>query len=183
MADRNVETQYSEVPEIPALVEQLLITALDEGKSIMESGEMLAPFTALAVKNHLFIESYQCDEAQECFDAARKTVEGARGALGYAFCYDGYVETDEGDADVLIAEGGLPGDDDGFAVGYLYNVDEEGNITFEPECVFIGDAPNFMMNLKEAEEYTDEEIDPRYTECCDDEDCGCGEEGCTCGEE
>ena len=39
-----------------------------------------------------------------------------------AFCYDGYIETDDGVKDALIAEGGVPGADEGYAIAYLYEV-------------------------------------------------------------
>ena len=70
---------------------------------------------------------------------ARHTVQGARGASAYALCYDGYVEIDDGVEDALIAEGGIPGADKGFAVGYLYTVAEDGTPTFETEPVYIGE--------------------------------------------
>ena len=46
-------------------------------------------------------------------------------------------------SDCIIAEGGLPGEEEGYAFGYLY--DEEG---IDREIVYIGPAPNFMENLK-----------------------------------
>ncbi len=168
MVDRVVEESPEEVPEIPELLEKVLIFALDEGKEKMEQGAEVVPFTTLAIKENLFIETHPGDNPEQCFAAARHTVEGARGAEAYAFCYDGYVELDTGEQDVLIAEGGVPGSDEGFAIGYVYSVDDEGVVTFEEEAAFIGEAPNFMAHLKDADEYTDEEIEARYLE--DDEE-------------
>lgn len=64
--------------------------------------------------------------------------------------------------DALIAEGGVPGADEGYAIAYLYEVDDEGAYTFESEAAYIGEAPNFMAALKEPVAYTDDEIDERY---------------------
>ena len=97
-------------------------------------------------------------------------MEHARGAQAYSFCYDGYVETDDGTHDALIAEGGVPSADKGFAVGQLYTVDDEGAVTFESEPVYIGPAPNFMIALRDADEYTDDEIDEKYRDDVDVED-------------
>ena len=163
MADRDVETYPEEVPEIPEIVEQVLLFALNEGKERMEGGEEVTPFSVLVVKDNLFIETHPGDTADECFNQAKHTVEGARGAMAYAFCYDGYVETDEGDEDVLIAEGGLPGEEEGYAVGILYHIHEDGIVHFDAEPVYIGEAPNFMEGLKAAEEYAEDEIAERYT--------------------
>ena len=136
--------------------------ALDEAKEKIEGGEDVIPFTTLVVKDNLFIESHPGDSAEECFEAAEKNVRGARGADCYAFCYDGYIETDDGVKDALIAEGGVPGADEGYAIAYLYEVDDEGAYTFESEAAYIGEAPNFMAALKEPVAYTDDEIDERY---------------------
>ena len=61
------------------------------------------------------------------------------GRAAYALCYDGYVEVDEGTKDALIAEGGVPGADKGFAVGYLYECAEDGTVEFEDEPAYIGE--------------------------------------------
>ena len=164
MADRVVESPENEVPEIPELLEKVLLFALDEGKEKMEQGAEMIPFTALIVKENLFLETHPGDSAEECFNFAKHTVEGARGAGAYAFCYDGYVETDAGTKDALISEGGLPGEESGIAIGYLYSMNDQGEVTFENEAAYIGEAPNFMADLKEAEEYSDEEIDGRYSD-------------------
>lgn len=165
MADRVVENESAEVPEIPEALEKVILFALDEGKAKMSHvDDMLVPFTCLVIKENMFIESHPGDNAEECFNYAKHTVQGARGAEAYAFCYDGYVETDDGMMDALIAEGGVPGDEDGFAVCYLYEVDVEGKVSYEEEPAYVGQAPNFMSALKEADEYSDEEIDERYLE-------------------
>lgn len=109
VADRNIENASTEVPEIPDELERVLVFALDEAKEKIEGGEDVIPFTTLVVKDNLFIESHPGDSAEECFEAAEKNVRGARGADCYAFCYDGYIETDDGVKDALIAEGGVPG--------------------------------------------------------------------------
>ena len=162
VADRNIENASTEVPEIPDELERVLVFALDEAKEKIEGGEDVIPFTTLVVKDNLFIESHPGDSAEECFEAAEKNVRGARGADCYAFCYDGYIETDDGVKDALIAEGGVPGADEGYAIAYLYEVDDEGAYTFESEAAYIGEAPNFMAALKEPVAYTDDEIDERY---------------------
>lgn len=162
MADRTVKNTENEVPEIPEILESVLLFTLEEAREKMIQGADLIPFTALVVKENLFIETHPGDSAEECFASAKHNVEGARGAAAYAFCYDGYVDTDAGSKDVIIAEGGIPGEDEGMAIGYLYNVIGE-EIIFEDQPAYIGDAPNFMAALKESDEYTDEDIDEKYT--------------------
>lgn len=169
MADRVIENDSQDVPEIPEELERVLVFSLDEAKDKINNGEDLIPFTALIVKDHLFLESHPGDSAEECFEAAEANVRGARGAGAYAFCYDGYIETDDGVKDALIAEGGEPGGDTGYAVAYLYTVDDEGAYQFESEPAYIGEAPNFMEALKEPVDYTDEDIEDKYLDI-DEED-------------
>lgn len=164
MADRVVESSDVQVPEIPEILEKVLLFSLEEAKEKMEQGAEVVPFTALVVKENLFIENHPGDSAEECFNLARHTVEHARGAAAYALCYDGYVEIDEGTKDAIIAEGGVPGEDAGYAVGYLYDVDDEGNATFEEEPAYIGESPNFMIALQDADSYADEDIEEKYLE-------------------
>lgn len=163
MADRVVESSDDQVPEIPEVLEKVLLFSLDEAKEkLMQSNEVV-PFTSLVVKDNLFIESHPGETVDACFAAAQHTVQHAQGAQAYSFCYDGYVEIDEGAKDALVAEGGVPGADQGFAVGYLYEQNEDGTITFEEEPAYIGHAPNFMIALKAPGEYSDDEPDEKYT--------------------
>lgn len=162
MADRIVNDDAQNVPEIPELLERVLLFALDEGKQRMLAGEDVIPFTALVVKDNVFIETHPGNDPEECFNYARHTVQGARGSDAYAFCYDGYVDTDAGTQDALIAEGGVPGADEGYAVSFLYELKDGEAPEFESEPVYVGSAPNFMALLKDATEYADAEIDEKY---------------------
>ncbi len=159
MIDRVVDPENDiPVEDVDDVLKAVIVAVLDEAADKMEAGKDVIPFTGLAVKENLFIETHPGDDAEECFLAARKEVQGARGATAYAFCYDGYVDTDEGQKDALIAEGGLPGEEQGYAFGYLY--DENG---IEREVVYIGPAPNFMENLK-LELEVEGTLDPKEQE-------------------
>lgn len=150
---------------IPELLENVLLFALDEAGDKMAKGQAVAPFTCLVVKDSLFIESYQ-GNTEECKDAARHTVQNARGASAYALCYDGFIYSDDGEVDALIAEGGIPGDDVGHAICCLYTVSgSDGDLTFADEAMYLGTTENFMVALPPCEENDDEELE----EVCDEE--------------
>ncbi len=170
MADRVVESSDVQVPEIPEILEKVLLFSLEEAKEKMLEGSDVVPFTALVVKDNLFIENHPGESAEECFNFARHTVQNARGADAYALCYDGYVEIDDGTKDALIAEGGVPGEDEGYAVGFLYETDDEGKLVFEEEAAYIGESPNFMVALKSADAYDEDEIDDKYLDDGEDEE-------------
>lgn len=144
MADRLIDPTNNEPQgEITDELKTVVQAVLNEAVSKMEAGEEIIPFTGLAVKENLFIETHPGDDAETCFSLARREVEGARGATAYAFCYDGYLDTEEGTKDCIIAEGGLPGAPEAYAFGYIY--DENG---INKDIVYIGPAPNFMEGLK-----------------------------------
>lgn len=157
MADRLVESSATEVPEIDEELQKVLLFALDEARTQADQGEDVTPFTALVVKDNVFLEKHPGPTPQYCFNEARHTVEGVSGAGCYAFCYDGYVETDTGMVDALIAEGGVPGQPEGTAVGLIYHEDDEGHYHFEPEVAYIGPAPNFMAHLAQPDQVVSED--------------------------
>lgn len=57
----------------------------------------------------------------------------------YILCYDGYVETDEGTLDCVVAEAADRGNADAYNLALLYTKDAEG-FMFEADYVFVGPA-------------------------------------------
>lgn len=156
MADRNVESHIDSIPDIDETLRAVLLAALNEARDRMENDKPVVPFTALAVKDNLFLESADADTVEECYDKARHTVQNARGASAYALCYDGYIDTDAGTQDALISEGGVPGQDRGYAIAYPYTADEDGAVpTIDKDPIYIGEAPNFMIATTP---YSEEEL-------------------------
>ena len=156
----NAKRKNKEEPiEIPVVLENVLRYCLKDASERMLKGEQIVPFSALAVGQTLFMEEHPGEEPADSFHSARKTVENARGALAYGFCYDGFVEMGENAVkkDCLIAEGGCPGDPYGHAIGLLYTVDGEGNCKFEEEPIYVGNSMNYMLSLTEIEDATTED--------------------------
>lgn len=138
--------------EMDPILESVLRYCLKDAQERMEKGEVVVPFSALAVDDKLFMEEHAADTPAESFAAARKTVAGARGAQAYGFCYDGFIEAEDLEGrqemrDCLIAEGGTPGADYGHAIGLMYKVDSEGNVKFNKEPIYVSKALNYMVNL------------------------------------
>lgn len=142
MAEHAAETDIVEVPELDETLEDLLIQVIDEAQQRMEDGEEVVPFTAVIIDESVYEETH-VGSTEECFESAQTAIAEAEGARAYAFCYDGFIETDEGDKDAIIAEGGLPGDEAGVAVGLIYTETENG-FEFDEEVCFIAEAPNFL---------------------------------------
>ena len=132
---------------IPGVLESVLRYCLKDASERMEKGEQVLPFSALAVKDNLFMEEHPGDTVADCFNSARKTVQNAKGADAYGFCYDGYIEL-EGDKkeDCLIAEGGVPGAEYGHAIGLPYHYDSAGNPVFREEPIYVSKSLNYMLH-------------------------------------
>ena len=130
------------------VLESVLRYCLKDARERMEKGQGIVPFSALAVGDKLFMEQHAADTPAESHAQVRKVVEGARGAAAYGFCYDGYVDVEGGaQRDCLIAEGGTPGAATGHAIGLLYEVGEDGAVTFEDEPIYVSTTLNYMINL------------------------------------
>lgn len=140
-------TEDQQAPELDKTLEEVLIAALNEAKRVfLENNGELVPFTALASEGMLEIAPHGVGEVDDCFAAAERYVAASEGKDAYAFCYDGFVDTDDGQCDILIAEGGLPGEQEGHAIGLIYSLPEEegGEIEIDDEAVYVGPAPNFL---------------------------------------
>ena len=152
MPERITDTPIdAEVPEIPEILHQVLSWCIDDARQRMEAGEELVPFTALVAGDTLFTEEHAADDPEECYELARQTVEHASGAAAYVFCYDGYINLDPEMLDAIVAEGGVPGAEAGFAIGLVYTLDEDGAPEFADDPVYLGEAPNFMVDLDPAD--------------------------------
>ena len=143
--------------QIEPVLESVLRYCLKDARERMEKGEVITPFSALAVGETLFMEEHTADTPQESFAAARKTVADARGAQAYGFCYDGFITVDTAlesgvQRDCIIAEGGTPGAEYGHAIGLPYRIDKEGNLKFNEEPIYVSKSLNYMVNLFDEED-------------------------------
>lgn len=136
-----------QAPELDKALEEVLVAALLEAKRVfLENNGELVPFTALASDGKLEIAFHGVGEVDDCFVDAERCVAASQGKEAYAFCYDGFVDTEDGPCDILISEGGLPGEEEGHAIGLFYYPPEAEGEQFEidDEPVYVGPAPNFM---------------------------------------
>lgn len=143
--------------QMEPVLESVLRYCLKDARERMEKGEVVVPFTALAVGETLFMEEHAADEPAESFASARHTVSGARGAKAYGFCYDGFIDVEaplEGlvKRDCIIAEGGTPGVDYGHAIGLPYRILEDGTLKFENEPIYVSKSLNYMALLQDEDE-------------------------------
>lgn len=94
------------------------------------------PFTVTVVDEGLEIN----DHPAETPIAVRESVKillAQDMPEGYALCYDGYVETDDGQLDAVIVEVADRGGSDAFTLALLYSI-EDGAYTFETDYGYAG---------------------------------------------
>ena len=116
---------------------------------MLEQGKDIPARTALVLNDTLVEEAADSDTVDGCYAKAQHTVQNAAGARAYGFVYDGYIEIDDETVDAIIAEGGVPGMNQGVALGMVYKIGDDGEISFEEEPTYVGAAQNFMIALRE----------------------------------
>ena len=139
-------------------MDKIVFYAFDEARQKLEQGHDVEPFTVVLAGDDLYIESHPGEDIVECFNSARKTISDmSLLADGYVFCYDGYVQMDEGPRDGLIAERAEKDDEVGEAFVLFYRMDEgeEGSIEFEDTIFGLGEAPSLFG----ADEFDDEQLE------------------------
>jgi hypothetical protein len=155
--------------EISDALEKVAAFGFDEAMQTLTSGGELIPFTVLLEGENLYIETHPGETPDECYESARKTVTSAEAAIeSYVFVYDGYVDLDEGEVDAIICEAGDKGEDEAYALCLRYEVDEDGEFTFDEAPAFIDMTQTFFENdgwepgisdIPEAEADEDEEVE------------------------
>ncbi len=135
---------------IPDMLEQILQFAIEEAKERLKEEGEFAPFAATLVRDVMYFDAILGETPEEMYEKAEALISGLDGITGYAFCYDGWMDDEQSDA--IIAEGGLPGDPVGVAIGNPYTVDDGGAYEFIDEVLFLGEAPNYAEKLGPADE-------------------------------
>ena len=138
------------IPGLSELAEQLMLCALDEAKDMLETGGNCPPLTLIVKGEDIEIETHPGESILECIASARVAVLSEQDdSEYYAFCYDGYVDTDRGHHDALIVECAKQKEETGHVICCLYNViDAEGDelptFVFDDDLVYLGETPSFF---------------------------------------
>jgi len=148
----------AELNESHAL-DKIVLFALDEAiEKLEQSGEM-EPFTVILHGDNLQVESHPGEDAVECFNAAAATVQRLAHIMdAYVFVYDGYINTDSGTKDALIAERGTPDANraEAFAILYTMGEAEEGSLTFEEGIYALGPVSSLLFDVEVSSDDLDE---------------------------
>lgn len=147
MTDYNVEAEVAEaadIPEIDENLEILMIQTIDQARQRMEQGQPFIPFTAVLAEDTVY-EDEHAGDTDAIFESAKATVCGIENARCYAFCYDGFVETEDGSMDAIIAEGGVAGEAKGVTLGLLYEIKGD-KLSFDEGVCYIDETDNHLAD-------------------------------------
>jgi hypothetical protein len=99
-----------------------VLYALEQGAEKLEQNGGFEPFTILIEGEELYIEEQPGETEEQSYAAARRTVyQMERLCNAYVFCYDGFVDLEEGTSDALVAEYASKGDEKAQVIVRLYH--------------------------------------------------------------
>jgi hypothetical protein len=136
------EASYAGEIDEDNAVDQMLLYALEQAAEMLEQGEGFDPFTILLKDDEFFIEEHPGDAIEDCSASAQRTIrQMALVTSDYVFCYDGYVDLDEGQHDAIIAERGHKGSETAEVFAMLYEQHDD-HLHFDDTLYGIGEADN-----------------------------------------
>ncbi len=131
--------------EMDEVLEKIVFYSLDEAKGKLEEDGECAPFTVVVSGEQMFVENYPDEGVEMCRANAEANVKTASTfASHYAFCYDGFLETNQGALDAIIVEAADCDMEQAYVIGLLYTQDEDGARTFKEQPAFIDYTPTFF---------------------------------------
>jgi hypothetical protein len=128
-------------------LQKILYYAFDEATKKIENGEDMVPFTLTLAGDDVFMDEHPGDETEQCFDSAKKSVNlVAHLANAYVFCYDGFINTEDGEEyDMLICELGIKNEPKGNGYGLVYRINEDDDsVVFDEAMLDLGEVDNLF---------------------------------------
>lgn len=148
------ETETLEMDEV---LEKITFYCLNTAREKIEAGEEFVPFTVVVEGEQLFEETYPLDDVVSCRANVEANVKSSSTfSTHYAFCYDGFLMTDDGQLDAIIVECAERDMEQAYVIGLLYRQEEDGAYTFEDMPAYLDKVETFYdraaVNVAEAEE-------------------------------
>ncbi|MCL2883089.1 MAG: hypothetical protein FWF30_01285 [Coriobacteriia bacterium] len=130
--------------------ESAVFFALDEAATKVEEEGTFDPFLVVLQGEELFVEEQDGEEEEEIYESAKQTLfEMELLADAYVFCYDGYVDLDEGTHDAILVEWARKDSPSAQVLAWLYK-DHEDHIDFIEPLYTLGEADSFFSSAASA---------------------------------
>lgn len=139
------DSEYEEI-ELSEDLQKILFYSIDEAINHLENEDTYTPFTVTLAGEDVFLDKHDGEEVEDCFKLAKDAVNLiAHIADAYVFCYDGYIELEDGtESDMIISELGVKGDDSAKVFGLMYRYDENGQLNYDEALVDLGLSDNLF---------------------------------------
>lgn len=129
--------------EMDDILERITFYCLDEAKKKLEAGEECTPFTAVVADDQMYLENYPGDDVMRCrADAEANVKSSSTFSTHYAFCYDGFLMTDDGQIDSLIVECATRDMEKAYVIGVIYK-NEDGKLEFADTPALLDQTESF----------------------------------------
>lgn len=129
--------------EMDDILERITFYCLDQAQAKIEAGEECTPFTVVVDGDQMFEETFPGDDVVSCRHNAQLNVESSSSfSSHYAFCYDGFLMTDQGEMDAIIVECATNEMEKAYVIARLYS-DKDGKLEFEKTPAYVDDADTF----------------------------------------
>lgn len=149
-------SQQSGTLELDEVLQKIVFYCIDEARNTLVDGEELIPFTVVVEGDQMFVENYPAEDVVTCRANAQANVKSASTfSTYYAFCYDGFLMTDQGQVDSIIVECAQRDMKQAYAIGLLYRIEDDGVYTFDEGPAFLQNVDSFYD--REAVEHAEAE--------------------------
>jgi hypothetical protein len=144
--DVDVSSDVVETGELTdeEIVSRTILYAFDQGTEMLEQSGGFDPFTIVVSEEELFIEEQPGETEEESYASARRTIyQMERLCDAYAFCYDGFVDLEDGESDAIIVEWARKTDEFAQVIVKLYHRHGD-HLHFGEELYQVGDADSLF---------------------------------------
>lgn len=132
-----------ETLEMDEVLEKITFYCLNVAREKLEAGEECVPFTVVVEGDQMFEETYPDEDVVTCRANAEANVKSSSTfTTHYAFCYDGFLMTDDGQLDALIVECADRDMEQAYVIGLLYE-EKDGSYEFKDMPAYIDSVDTF----------------------------------------
>lgn len=129
--------------EMDDILERITFYCLDQAQIKLEAGEECTPFTVIVDGDQMFEETFPGDDVMSCRHAAESNVKSSSAfSTHYAFCYDGFLMTDDGQLDAIIVECATNEMEKAHVIARLYR-QQDDKLVFEQTPAYVDDVDTF----------------------------------------
>lgn len=129
--------------EMDEVLERITFYCLDQAQTKLEAGDECTPFTVVVDGEQMFEENFPADDVVTCRKGAEANVKSSSSfSTHYAFCYDGFLMTDDGQVDAIIVECATRDMENAYVIARLYR-EQDGKLVFEQAPAYVDDVETF----------------------------------------